>query len=62
MFLEQIIAECNRGPALTNPDTASESEDQPPCKVLALFAAYSKARQKLSRKKRYSQETTRKLL
>ena len=46
MFLELIIAECNRGPALINPDTASESEDKPPCKVPALFAAYSKARQK----------------
>ena len=52
MFLELIIAECNRGPALTNPDTAtSESEDETPCKVPALFAACSKARQKLSREK-----------
>ena len=52
MFLELIMAECNRGPALTNPDTAtSESEDQPPCKVPSLFAAYSKARQKLPREK-----------
>ena len=52
MFLELIIAECNKGPALTNPDTASESEDEPPCKVLALFAVYSNARQKFSRKKK----------
>ena len=60
MFLELIIAECNRGPTLTNPDTAaSESEDELPCKVPALFAAYSKARQKLSREKK---GTTRKLL
>ena len=52
MFLELIIAECNRGPALTNPDTAtSESEDEPPCKLPTLFAACSKARQKLSREK-----------
>ena len=64
MFLELIIAECNRGPALTNPDTAtSESEDEPPCKVPALFAAYSKARQKLSREKNVTlRGTTRKLL
>ena len=39
MFLELIIAEGNRGPALTNPDTASENEDEPSCKVPALFAA-----------------------
>ena len=53
MFLDLIIAKCNRGPALTNPDTAtSESEDEPPCKVPALFAAYNKARQKLLRKKK----------
>ena len=52
MYLELIIAQCNRGPALTNPDTAtSESEDEPLCKVPVLFTAYSKARQKLSREK-----------
>ena len=52
MFLELIIAECNRGTALTNPDTAtSKSEDEPLCKVPAFFAAYSKACQKLSREK-----------
>ena len=40
MFLELIIAECNRDPALTNPDTAtSESEDELCCKAPAFFAA-----------------------
>ena len=51
MFLELIIVECNRGLALSNVDTASESEDEPPCKVPTLFAVYSKVHQKLSREK-----------
>ena len=63
MFLELIFAECNRGPALTNLDTATiESEDEPPCKVPALFDAYSKTRKNCQEKKGYSQGTTLKLL
>ena len=64
MYLELIVAECNRGPALINPGTAtSESEDKPPCKSSGFVCCVQQGSSKIvKRKKCYSQGTTRKLL